>query len=174
MKDALLIIDMQKVYLPNKQWACKNIVNTINNIEKKIKGFDKRHIFFSKFIASKNPIGTWKDYNKEYSNINSNDYLNDYVDELKKYINSNNSYIKNTYSSLKNNGLYKKLKEYDRIYVTGVVAECCVLSTIFELIDIGKKVIYCKSCISGIDSIKEQSVLNILEELSPIHVEFEY
>lgn len=45
MKDALLIIDMQKVYLPNKQWACENIVNTINNIEKKIKGFDKRHIF---------------------------------------------------------------------------------------------------------------------------------
>lgn len=66
-----------------------------------------------------------------------------------------------------------KLEQFDTIYITGVIAECCVLSTIFSLIDIGKKIIYCKDGIAGQSEEKEKAVIKILEDLSPLHVVFE-
>ena len=66
----------------------------------------------------------------------------------------------------------KRIQEFDHIYVTGVVAECCVLSTIFTLIDMGKKVYYLQQGIAGENSDKERQVINLLQGLSPLHVEF--
>lgn len=69
--------------------------------------------------------------------------------------------------------LRDKLREFDVIYVAGVVAECCVLSTVFELIDMGKKVIFCKDAIAGQKSEKEMAVIEVLKALSPLHIIFE-
>ena len=130
-KTALLVIDLQNAYLPGNDWACNRILSVIKNIEDKIKNFPKNQIFFTRFIANSNPYGVWKEYNQKYSEINSNEYLNDYVKEIKKYITKDNSFDKSIYSSLGNKQLFEKLKDFDTIYVTGVVAECCVLSTIY-------------------------------------------
>ena len=141
-KSALLVIDLQNAYLPGNEWACREIFNAICNIEKRIKEFPSDQIFFTQFIASSNPKGVWKDYNEKYATINSNEYLNDYVKEIKKYITEDNSFAKSEYSSLSNLSLLDKLRNFDVIYVTGVVAECCVLSTVLDLVDMGKKVVY--------------------------------
>ena len=170
-KDALLVIDMQNVYLKPNKWACMHMKKTIDYIENIIKTFNKEDIFFTQFIANRND-GTWNKYNEENKDIIDNNYLNDYVNELKRYLNDDNLYTKSTYSCLKNTELYNKLKSYDNVYVTGVVAECCVLSTIFDLIDMGKKVIYLKRGISSISTENEKSVLKILEDLSPLHILF--
>lgn len=172
-KSALLVIDLQNAYLPGNEWACNHILSVIQNIEEKIKQFPTDKVFFTQFMASSNPKGVWKDYNKEYSRINSNEYLNDYVKEIKKYITKDNSFIKSEYSSLSNLELRDKLREFDEIYVTGVVAECCVLSTIFGLIDMGKKVIFCTDAIAGEKEEKERAVIEVLKALSPLHIIFE-
>ncbi|MBR3696987.1 MAG: cysteine hydrolase [Clostridia bacterium] len=169
---ALLVIDMQNAYLPGNEWECNKILKVVKNIEEKIKEFPLNQIFFTKYIASENPKGVWKEYNNVYSEINSNENLNDYIKEIKKYITKNNSFIKSEYSSLSNLKLKNKLNEYEIIYVTGVVAECCVLSTIFDLIDMGKKIIYCKEAIAGQKEEKEKAVIEVLKALSPLHIIF--
>lgn len=50
------------------------------------------------------------------------------------------------------------------------MAECCVLSTVISLIDMGKKVIYCSDAIAGKNQETENAVITILKELSPLHV----
>lgn len=169
-KSALLVIDMQNVYLPQNDWACKNIYEKIQNIEKRISQFPRNNVFFTKYLATKSPQGQWCDYNKIYAHINSNPYLNDYIDDLKQYVTDDNSFEKSTFSSLSNNRLFDKLNEFSAIYVTGVIAECCVLSTVFSLIDMGKKVIYCSDAIAGKNPETENAVITILKELSPLHI----
>lgn len=175
MKDnsALLVIDMQNVYLPENQWSCIKMPEVIKYIEEKIKAFPNNQVFFSKHIAFENPRGQWKIYNKKYDEINSNKYLNDYISELKKYITNDNLFVKSGFSALSSKELLEKLDKFDTIYITGVIAECCVLSTIFSLVDMGKKIIYCNNGIAGQNEQIEKAVTKVLEELSPLHVEFE-
>ena len=170
---ALLIIDMQNVYLPQNKWACINMYEKIQNIERKIAEFPRSNVFFTKHIAPNSPHGQWCEYNKIYANINSNPYLNDYIADLKQYITNDNSFEKSTFSSLSNNKLFDKLNAFSTIYVTGVMAECCVLSTVMSLIDMGKKVIYCSDAIAGKNQETENAVITILKELSPLHVVIE-
>ena len=170
---ALLVIDMQNVYLPENQWSCIKMAEVLDYIEEKIKDFPKNQVFFTKHLAFKKPKGQWKIYNEKYDKINSNMYLNDYIPQLKKYLTNDNLFIKSGFSALSSKDLLEALDKFDTIYITGVIAECCVLSTIFSLIDMGKKIIYCTNGIAGQDTQKEQAVTNILEELSPLHIEFE-
>ena len=170
--DLLLIIDMQNVYLPGQPWACPNIKHAIPYIKKKISEFPENQIIFTKYLPFHHPKGIWKDYNIVNAQINCNPWLNDYVEELKPYLTDSNFYSKSTYSCCKNKELYRKIDSYERIFVTGVVAECCVLATIFDLIDMGKKVTYLKEGIAGANEEKENNITTILEGLSPLHIIF--
>ena len=174
MKDnsALLVVDMQNVYLPENEWACKRMKEIIKYIEKEIKNFKSNQIFFTQHRPAQKPKGAWKMYNEKYIDINSNEYLNDYVPELKKYITKDNLYTKTGFSALSNKALIEELDKFDTIYITGVVAECCILSTIFGLIDMGKKIMYCCGGIAGQNEEKEKAVKEVLKGESPLHVEF--
>ena len=59
-----------------------------------------------------------------------------------------------------------------RVILTGVVSECCVLSTFFEGIDLGCKLIWLTDATSGLNPVLEEETLHILQGLSPLHVEF--
>jgi nicotinamidase-related amidase len=48
------------------------------------------------------------------------------------------------------------------VVVTGVVAECCVLSTVMELIDAGIYTVYLTDGVSGLDREKEAATELIL------------
>lgn len=170
---ALLVIDMQNVYLPENKWACIEMDAVINYIEKKIKDFPENQVFFTKHMAFEFPQGQWKLYNEQYSDINSNIYLNDYIPNFKKYLTINNLFVKSGFSALSSTALLETLDKFDIIYITGVIAECCVLSTIFSLIDMGKKIIYCTNGIASQSEQKKQAVIEVLEDLSPLHVVFE-
>ena len=170
MDDILLIIDMQNVYKKDQPWECKNLNKIIPNILKLINTL-KKNIIFTKFIASNNPIGTWKEYNKLNESINNNEYLNEIIEELKKESEKYPTYIKSTYSSLSIPELKELALKNKRLIITGVVAECCVLSTCFEAIDLGIKFIYLSDAISGINDKTEQSCINILNGLCPVHLD---
>ena len=57
--------------------------------------------------------------------------------------------------------------------MSGVVAECCVLSTVFALIDMGKYVIYLKDGVAGLDIETEKAVEKVLSGLEPLHLKRE-
>ena len=170
---ALLVIDMQNVYLPGNEWSCIKMSEVINYIQKKINDFKKNQVFFTQQRAFQNPKGQWKVYNQKYANIKSKKSLNDYMQDLKKYLSNDNLFIKSGYSALSNSDLLETLDKFDTIYITGVIAECCVLSTIFGLVDMGKKIVYCRNGIAGQNEEMEKAVTKVLEEISPLHIEFE-
>lgn len=165
-KDLLLIIDMQNVYLPQYPWACPSVYRTIQNI--KLLLDSGIPAVFTRFVPPKS-IGTWENYNEKYSDINSDKYLGDIIPELKLYTEKYAVYDKSVYSSWTDE-VKKEAQAYQRIVLCGVVAECCVLSTLLSVIDSGKEIVYLTDCISGKNAESEQIVERIAENFSPIHV----
>ena len=70
MNDLLLVIDMQNVYLPDQPWACETVAHTKANILKLLEKYPKNQTIFTRYIAAKHPVGTWKTYNELNRKIN--------------------------------------------------------------------------------------------------------
>ena len=152
MNDLLLVIDMQNVYLPDQPWACETVAHTKANILKLLEKHPKNQTIFTRYIAAEHPVGTWKTYNELNRKINEDPWMNELMDGIKEAAETYLIYDKSTYSS--------------------VVSECCVLSTFFEGIDLGCKLIWLTDATSGLNPILEAETLHILQGLSPLHVEF--
>ena len=170
-EDLLLVIDMQNVYKKGGKWACLNTEGVADKINKIIDS-GMQNVIFTRFIANeKNPIGVWANYNKKYQEVNHNQHANLMVDELKEQIKKYPLYTKEFYSSLTIPEVLQAAKKAKRVVITGVIAECCVLSTVFELIDQGIYTIYLTDGVSGLDRPKEEATELILSGLSPLHLQ---
>ncbi len=64
---------------------------------------------------------------------------------------------------------YNETYSGGRVVLTGVVAECCVLSTAFDAIDLGCEFIYVTDAVSGFDRPRENASILMLSGLSPLH-----
>ena len=173
-KDLLLVIDMQNVYLPGREWACPSMPESAARIRALIDSGVVSKILFTKFEAPEDPEGCWQYYNEAYRSINENAELSAIIDELLPYANLQNTVVKSTYSSLKTLQIRDAVRETaemgGRVLITGVVAECCVLATMMDLIDMGIPVVYLKDCISGQSSEFEKNICSIAQALDPVHV----
>lgn len=169
-KPLLLIIDMQNVYSPNQKWECHNFNQTTENILRLIQNGRHESVVFTRYIASKNPHGVWLNYNLANRDINQNKWANEIISELKEYREEYPIYDKSTYSALKLPELKRMANAASCVVITGVVAECCVLSTVMDLIDAGIYVIYIKDAISGIRPETEKAVETVLSGLCPLHL----
>ena len=174
-QDLLLVIDMQNVYLPGEEWACPSTMDAADNILRLLPLFSGDRVIFSRFIAPEKPFGRWQTYNEKYAGINSSRYLNDLIDPIRR-VTENGSYPvydKSVYSLMKVPEAGKAALDVTsaggRLVLTGVVAECCVLSTAFEAIDLGCEVIYVTDAVAGLDEPKEKASELMLRGLSPVH-----
>ncbi len=170
-KDLLLVIDMQNVYDEGGQWHCPGVQRAGEMICKILEEkTEKLDVIFTAFAASENPKGVWIDYNRENHRVNQDDHANAIMDifsgDLKKYP----LYEKSTYSSLSIPKVQEAARKARRVILTGVVAECCVLSTAMALIDQGSYVFYLTDACAGINEETERAVETILEGLEPLHV----
>lgn len=172
MKDLLLIIDMQNVYLPGQPWACPSIPDILPNILSLLDSplcgsyFD---VIFTQYTAPENPRGRWKQYNEAHKAINENVWQNQMISELKPYLKHWPLYKKSTYSSCSVPQIMDTIENYGRIALCGVIAECCILATAEALIDAGAHVCYLKDAVSGQSSTNEDVVIKLMESFSPIH-----
>lgn len=169
-KDLLLIIDMQNIYTKGQEWGCLDTEGAAERLLKIIDSNKCEQVIFTRFIADENPSGVWKDYNVKYAHINSNDWGNEmlpiFSDALKQYP----LYTKGVYSSLVIPEVLDAAKEADRVIIGGVVAECCVLSTVLSLMDAGIYTVYLTDGVSGFTKEKEAATELIFSGLSPLHV----
>jgi len=174
MKDLFLIIDMQNAYLPGQPWSCPNMPKALKNIQSLLDhsicgtAFDA---VFTRCLASEDPTGRWKAYNQAHTEIISSTYLNQLVPNLQSYLIQWPLYNKFVYSSLSVPEIKNSLADYRRVLVTGVCAECCVLSTALDLIDAGAYVIYLKDAVAGQNLHFESIINSVMESFSPIHVQ---
>ena len=167
----LLIIDMQNVYKEGQPWECKNYDNALSNVLTLLDDghFSRDNTILTRYIASAHPTGVWKNYNKENAEINANQWYNDLDQKLQLRCKDYRCYDKSTYSySVKE--LQEAVNNASSVVITGVVAECCVLATVFSLIDAGKYVYYITDAVAGLDNEKEEATIKVLEGLAPLHL----
>ena len=168
--DLLLVIDMQNVYKKGGKWECLNTEGAAANINKIIDS-GMNNVIFTRFIANEeNPYGVWKNYNQKYQVVNHDEYANQIVEELSEPLKRFPLYTKGVYSSLAIPEVLEACHKAKRVVVTGVVAECCVLSTVLALMDEGIYVVYLTDGVSGLDIPKEEATKLIFSGLSPLHV----
>ena len=172
IKPLVLVIDMQNVYSKGQVWECENFNKACQNIQKLLNNSIDEQIIFTRYIASENPKGIWENYNRENARVNNNAWLNEITDEFKESVKEHECYDKSVYSSLSISEIRNAIQTKICVVVTGVVAECCVLSTVMDLIDAGVYVIYLKDAVAGIDLETEKAVIKVLEGLAPLHLQF--
>lgn len=168
--DLLLVIDMQNVYKKGGKWECLDTEGAAANINKIIDS-GMKNVIFTRFIANEtDPVGVWKDYNVKYESVNHNQYANEMVEELAEPLKRFPLFTKSVYSSLAIPEVLLAAQNAKRVIVTGVVAECCVLSTVLALMDQGIYTVYLTDGVSGLDVPKEEATKLIFSGLSPLHV----
>lgn len=167
--DLILVIDMQNVYEKGEPWACLDTDGAAENIVRILDRVPKDQVVFTRFLPPEHPEGAWKVYNETYRDINEDAYLNDMIPRLKERSEGYRMIDKSTYSSLRDPELCGRAKRAGRLVLTGVVAECCVLATAFDAIDLGCHVMYLTDAVSGFDKPKEEGTVLTLSGLSPVH-----
>lgn len=168
-EDLLLMIDFQNVYLPGQPWACPTMEQSIENTLRILRSPCAPDYVLTKYMPSADPVGRWKQYNEEYAEINADAFLSDFPDPIRQIMTDKNVVIKDTYSSMKSDPVRSALAGKSRVVLTGVVAECCVLATMLDAIDLGYEVIYLYDCISGLTDENEAILRTLAESFSPIH-----
>lgn len=76
-------------------------------------------------------------------------------------------YSKSTYSALTVPEVREAALHCGRLVLTGVVADCCVLWTAMEAIDLGIPVVYITDAVAGIDDESEAAADRVVRGLSP-------
>lgn len=206
-EDTILVIDMQKVYLPGNPWACAHVNEAAQQIETLLDhvlelrdaspanasgstviasrdaasgtsgDMDAPSALLTRYIApaDEDAQGVWADYNRENRAINENPVMNEFIPAIARYVEEFPYIDKCTYSCFSNEYVRvaadRSMVHGGRIVLSGVVAECCVLSTFFEGTDAGYRFVYLTDACAGVDAESERAVQTILQGLSPLHVE---
>ena len=153
--DLLLVIDMQNVYTKGQEWACKGIEHASASI--------------LRLLNSQKTDGVWKEYNKVNAAVNSDPWLNEMMPEFLPWVKTYPVFTKSVYSSFAIPEVVKAAKKARHLVISGVVAECCVLSTVLSAIDAGCKVIYLTDAVAGLSEVSRKETENIISYFAPLH-----
>ena len=167
--DLLLLVDFQNVYLPGNDWACPSMPDAIRNTIKILAAENTPDYLMTRYIAPADPIGRWEQYNEAYREINDNDFLAEIVEELAPYAADAAVVDKSTYSSMDAPEVLAAMEGKRAVVLTGVVADCCILATMFDAIDLGYEVVYLYDCIAGASAESEAEIRALAEIFQPIH-----
>ncbi len=168
--DLLLIIDMQNVYLSGQPWACSGIEAVQSQILRLLESPKTTNVLFTRYIPSDHPVGRWAEYNRLYEEINANPWMSEMVESLFPYTNRWPVYDKAVYSSYSIREVQTLAARAERVVIAGVVAECCVLATVFGAVDAGDPVVYLTDAVAGLTEDSRQTAQQIVESFAPLHV----
>ncbi len=132
MKNALLIIDVQKFFINE---FTREVPNKIANFVETHK-FD--FVLFFKFVNSKDSnFVKYLDWQKMFDSPDI-----DIVPELEKFVTKDNVFTKSSFSAFKSEKFLKFLEdnEIKKLYICGFDTDGCVLSTALEGFDLGFEV----------------------------------
>ncbi len=167
--DLLLVIDFQNVYLPDRDWACPSMPQAVANTKKLLDSGSVGQVLFTQFLAAEKPQGTWNAYAQEYHEINEDPYLCAIEASLQPYLDQYQLAVKSTYSSMKCPQVLEAAGGKDAVVLTGVVAECCIVATMMDAIDLGLQTIYLYDCVSGQTPENEAAIRKLAESFAPMH-----
>lgn len=177
--DLLLVIDMQNVYTGGQAWACERIETACTSVQRLLRSGCCGDAIFTRYLAPEKPKGVWKEYNQINREINQDPWLNEILPELLPWVTPGPDgsparyplLTKDVYSAFGIPEVRERARRAGRVVITGVVSECCVLSTVFSAIDEGCKLIYLRDAVAGVTRQADREVEHILSGLAPLHLE---
>lgn len=146
---------------------------------------------FTEFLADPNAVHGWAAYNEANKAINADPGMNALVDAFAPIVCRHQRpdgselcssgdirrfpiYTKSSYSSLRSPELRHLaaacVNAGGRVVLTGVVAECCVLATFFDAVDLGYPVIWLDDAIAGLNAETEAAARLAVRGLAPVQV----
>lgn len=168
-EDLLLIVDFQNVYMPDYDWSCPSMPEAMENTIKILDAKNAPDYIMTRFVAPAEPAGRWEQYNAAYRDINENEYLSELAEAMAPYAAQSVVVDKSTYSSMDAEAVVAAMEGKKAVVLTGVVADCCILATMFDAIDMGYEVVYLYDCIAGSSAESEAEIRALAEIFSPIH-----
>ena len=168
-EDLLLIVDFQNVYLPGYDWACPDMPEAMANTISILINPEAPDYLMTAYIAPTEPVGRWQDYNEAYKEINENAFLSEMAEAMLPFAEEGRVAEKTTYSSMDCDAVVEAMKGKKAVVLTGVVAECCVLATMLDAIDMGYEVVYLYDCIAGCSEENEAMIKALAESFAPVH-----
>jgi len=168
-QDLLLVVDFQNVYLPGYDWGCPGMPEAMKNTIRLLNAANAPDYILTRFLAPTAPAGRWKQYNEAFRDINENPFLAELSGEMAPYAAEGKVAGKTTYSSMKAEGVLAALEGKKAIVLTGVTAECCVLATMMDAIDMGYEVVYLYDCIAGQSVELDAEIKALAEIFTPVH-----
>lgn len=169
--DLLLVIDMQNVYTKGQEWACEGVETACASILHLLESQTPKQVIFTQYLPPEHPEGVWKEYNEVNATVNANTWLNEMMPEFLPWTKKYPLYTKNVYSSFAIPEVVEAAKKAGRLVISGVVAECCVLSTVLSAIDAGCKVIYLTDAVAGLSEASRKETEKIVSYFAPLHTE---
>ena len=169
--DLLLVIDMQNVYTKGQEWACEGVEAASASILHLLESPTPTQVIFTQYLAPEHPEGVWKEYNEVNAAVNADPWLNEMMPEFLPWTEKYPVYTKSVYSSFAIPEVVKAAKKAGRLVISGVVAECCVLSTVLSAIDAGCKVIYLTDAVAGLNEASRTETEKIVSYFAPLHTE---
>lgn len=168
--DLLLLVDFQKVYLPGYDWACPSMPEALQNTIRILDAAGAPTCVMTRFVAPADPVGRWQQYNEAYREINENPVLAELADTLAPYAEKTTVIDKSTYSSMDAPEMLAAMEGKKAVVLAGVTAECCVLATMMDAMDLGYEVVYLYDCIAGQSAELEAQVRGIAEVFEPTQI----
>ena len=169
--DLLLVVDMQNVYLEGQPWACIRTREAADHICEVLKAGTADQVIFTRFLENPEAEGTWREYNRTNREINHNPWMNELMEVLLPWTEQWPVYDKSTYSSFAVPEVAAAAEKAERVVIAGVVAECCILSTLLAGIDLGHKIIYLRDAVSGQSEELEKEIADLADKFAPVHTE---
>lgn len=117
----------------------------------------------TKYVAPAEPTGRWRQYNEAYREINENAFFAEFPEALAPYAARTTVVEKSTYSSLDAPEVLAAMEGKKAVVLAGVVADCCVLATMMDAIDLGYEVVYLYDCIAGVSEQSEAEIRALAE-----------
>ena len=168
-EDLLLVVDFQNIYLPGYDWACPSMPADMEHTMKLLDAQCAPECVMTKYVAPAEPTGRWRQYNEAYREINANAFLAQFPEALAPYAARTTVVEKSTYSSMDAPEVLAAMEGKKAVVLAGVVADCCVLATMMDAMDLGYEVVYLYDCIAGVSAQSEAEIRALAEVFSPIH-----
>lgn len=169
--DLFLVIDMQNVYTKGQEWACEGVDSAASAILRVLDSGVCSEVLFTRYLAPENPQGVWKEYNKVNASVNDDPFANEMIPEFVTWTKTYPLLTKSVYSSFAIPEVREAARHASHVVISGVVAECCVLSTVLSAIDEGCKVIYLTDAVAGLSQESKQETEKIVSYFAPLHTE---
>jgi nicotinamidase-related amidase len=162
----LAVIDMQRVFAdPDSPWAAPRFAEAASGVRRLLPAYAER-VAFTRFLAPDNPGGAWRAYYDRwpFALKPPDAQLWQLADEFGEAA----PRVVDAATFGKWPGLAPYIGPDNRLVLTGVSTDCCVLSTALAAADAGVEVLVAADACAGADDDSHAKALHVMDLYQPL------